>query len=222
MRRRLRRLAALGMKRLFDLVFAVSALVVLSPVIVAASVAIRVTMGAPVIFRQERIGRKGRPFRILKFRTMTAGAGPEGRPLPDEERITRVGAFLRRSTLDELPELVNVLRGEMSIVGPRPLLSEYRGAYTAEQFRRHDVRPGMAGPVLAAGRNSIAWDDKFALDLWYVDNWSLRLDARILARTAKSVCRREGVSAEGHATMPSLLDVRGVTDDEGDEPWQPS
>lgn len=189
-------------KRATDVIIAGTALVILSPLIAALLALVRVTMGPPAFFKQLRLGYKGKPFILLKLRTMTDARDSEGRPLPDEKRLTSLGMFLRRTSLDELPELVNVLRGEMSIVGPRPLLPEYRKLYSKEQWRRHDVLPGIAGLVLAEGRNALPWPQKFELDVWYVDNWSLRLDAQILIRTLWRVVRKEGISSEGHATMP--------------------
>lgn len=192
------------LKRAFDVIASATALLVLSPVFVAVGVAVRVSMGAPVLFCQPRLGRWGRPFVIYKFRTMTEGRDAEGALLSDEQRLTRTGRLLRSTTLDELPELLNVLKGDMSLVGPRPLLDRYRDRYTPEQWRRHQMPPGMAGPVLAGGRNALSWEDKFALDTWYVDHWSLALDVKILALTALRVLRREGISAEGSATMPEF------------------
>jgi len=194
----------LALKRAFDLVTSFVALIVLSPLMALIALAIWVTMGRPILFRQPRIGYQGRVFTIYKFRTMNDGRDEQGNLLPDEQRLTRLGRFLRSLTLDELPELFNVLKGEMSLVGPRPLLVEYRDLYTPEQWRRHEMPPGMAGPVLASGRNLLDWEEKFRLDVWYVDHWSLWLDFQILARTAWKVLKREGVSAEGYATMPKF------------------
>jgi sugar transferase EpsL len=190
------------LKRLFDLTASSVLILLLCPVFVFAPLLIWLTMGPPVLFRQPRIGRGGRVFTIYKFRTMTEARDEQGHLLPDEQRLTRLGHLLRSTTLDELPELFNVLRGEMSLVGPRPLLVDYRDLYTPEQWRRHEMPPGMAGPVLADGRNALDWEEKFQRDVWYVDHWSLWLDFKILARTAWKVLKREGVSAEGHATMP--------------------
>jgi sugar transferase EpsL len=189
-------------KRGIDVIIAALVLLLSSPLMALVLILVRVTMGPPALFKQVRLGYKGRMFTLLKFRTMTDDKDAAGRLLPDEARITPLGLFLRRTSLDELPELVNVLRGEMSIVGPRPLLPEYRELYSEEQWRRHDVLPGIAGLVLAEGRNGLPWPQKFELDVWYVDNWSLRLDAQILIRTLWRVLRRKGISAEGHATMP--------------------
>jgi len=198
----------LALKRAFDLVASFIALVALSPLMSLIALAIWVTMGRPILFRQPRIGYRGRVFTIYKFRTMTDERDEQGNLLPDEQRLTGLGRFLRSLTLDELPELFNVLKGEMSLVGPRPLLVDYRDLYTPEQWRRHEMPPGMAGPVLASGRNLLDWEEKFRLDVWYVDHWSLWLDFQILARTAWKVLKREGVSAEGYATMPRFQGSR--------------
>lgn len=193
------------LKRAFDRTAAAAALVALSPVIAATAAAIRVTMGGPVVFRQQRPGMHGKPFHVFKFRTMRDAVGPDGRPLPDEERLTTVGRFIRSTSLDELPQLWNVVRGEISLVGPRPLLMQYLPRYTPEQARRHDVMPGITGWAQINGRNALSWDEKFALDIWYVDNWNLWLDARIVVRTLWTVVRREGVAREGFATMPEFM-----------------
>jgi len=206
--KRMNRKVALAIKRAFDIIVSITALVLLSPFMALIALAIWITMGRPILFRQPRIGYRGRVFIIYKFRTMTDGRDEQGNFLPDEQRLTRLGRFLRSLTLDELPELFNVLKGEMSLVGPRPLLVEYRDLYTPEQWRRHEMPPGMAGPVLASGRNLLDWEEKFRLDVWYVDHWSLWLDFQILARTAWKVLKREGVSAEGYATMPRFQGSR--------------
>ena len=158
-------------------------------------------MGPPVLFRQLRPGREGRPFELTKFRTMTDQRGPDGALLPDAQRLTALGRFLRRTSIDELPELVNVVRGDMSLVGPRPLLMEYLPRYSPEQARRHEVRPGVTGWTQVNGRNALTWEEKFALDVWYVDHRSTRLDLEILGRTVSQVLGGQGVSAPGHATM---------------------
>jgi lipopolysaccharide/colanic/teichoic acid biosynthesis glycosyltransferase len=189
------------MKRLLDIVVALLALVVLSPLIVALAVLVRARCGAPAFFIQARPGLHGQPFRIVKFRTMTHARDAGGNLLPDGDRLTRFGRFLRSTSLDELPELWNVLTGDMSLVGPRPLLMEYLPLFTPEQARRHDVRPGITGWAQVNGRNAITWDERFALDVWYVDHHSLWLDARIVWRTVVNVLSRHGVSAEGEATM---------------------
>ncbi|RLA77649.1 MAG: sugar transferase [Deltaproteobacteria bacterium] len=188
--------------------FATSLLVVFGPLMILVTLLIWITMGRPILFRQPRIGFKGRVFTIYKFRTMTDERDEQGNLLPDEYRLTPLGRLLRNLTLDELPELFNVLKGDMSIVGPRPLLVEYRDLYTPEQWRRHEMPPGMAGPVLANGRNILDWEEKFKRDLWYVDNWSLWLDFKILAITAWKVLKREGISAEGHVTMPKFTGTK--------------
>lgn len=191
-------------KRFFDLVVATSALVLLSPLMAVLAILIRSWLGSPVVFRQQRPGWHGKLFTCLKFRTMNDARDADGRLLPDGDRMTTLGRFLRLNSLDELPELINVLRGEMSLVGPRPLLPQYLDRYTPEQMRRHAVRPGITGWAQVNGRNSLDWGQKFALDLWYVDNQSLRLDVRILARTAWQVLRRADIAQCGHATMPEF------------------
>ena len=188
-------------KRPFDVIVSVPALVVLSPLFLLVAIAVRVDMGAPVIFRQSRPGRFGRPFTLYKFRTMRDALDASGRPLPDAERLTWLGRALRAASLDELPELINVLRGDMSLVGPRPLLIEYLPLYSAEQRRRHDVRPGITGWAQVNGRNALTWREKFALDVYYVDHLSFRLDLRILFLTLVRVVQREGISQHGHVTM---------------------
>jgi len=190
-----------ALKRVIDVLFASTALVVLSPLLAVVAVLVRVRMGPPVLFRQLRPGREGRPFELTKFRTMTDQRGPDGTLLPDAQRLTALGRFLRRTSIDELPELVNVVRGDMSLVGPRPLLMEYLPRYSAEQARRHEVRPGVTGWTQVNGRNELTWDEKFALDVWYVDHRSTRLDLEILGRTVSQVLSGQGVSAPGHATM---------------------
>lgn len=189
------------MKRLFDIVGSVVAIVLLSPALLVVAVAVRWSLGSPVLFRQLRPGLHGVPFPLLKFRTMTEGQDKAGRPLPDAARMTRVGRFLRSTSLDELPEFLNVLFGEMSLVGPRPLLMEYLPLYSSEQSRRHEVRPGITGLAQVNGRNSLTWEERFALDVWYVDHRSLGLDAKILLLTIMKVLRREGIAAEGEVTM---------------------
>jgi sugar transferase EpsL len=188
-------------KRGFDAVGAVVLLVLLSPLLAAIPLAVRLRMGAPVLFRQERPGLHGRLFTLLKFRTMSDRRGADGQLLPDADRLTRLGRFLRRTSLDELPELVNVVRGEMSLVGPRPLLKEYLPLYTTEQARRHEVRPGITGWTQVNGRNALTWEEKFVLDVWYVDHRSMHLDLEILLKTCGQVVSGRGVSAPGHATM---------------------
>lgn len=188
-------------KRAFDVIVTLFGLLVLAPVIGVTALAIRLGIGRPVLFRQQRPGLHGRPFTILKFRTMRDAADAMGNPLPDAMRLTWLGRFLRSTSLDELPELWNVLHGEMSLVGPRPLLMEYLPLYTPEQARRHEVRPGVTGWAQVNGRNAIGWEEKFLADVWYVDNQSLWLDLRILLLTMKKVIVREGISQPGQATM---------------------
>lgn len=189
-------------KRLFDIVAAGIGLLLLLPVMAVVAGVIRCKLGSPVLFRQKRPGMGGKAFEMLKFRTMLDAQDSCGNPLPDSERMTPIGIFLRSTSLDELPELWNVLKGDMSLVGPRPLLMEYLKLYTPRQARRHEVRPGITGWAQVNGRNAISWDEKFALDLWYVDHQSLRLDIKILIKTLLLVFRRHGISAEGDVTMP--------------------
>ena len=192
------------MKRLFDVVIAGLALLVFSVPLLLLMLLIRRRLGSPVFFRQMRPGLHGRPFMMVKFRTMTDARGPDGELLPDAERLTAFGRFLRASSLDELPELWNVLKGDMSLVGPRPLLMAYLPLYSPEQARRHDVRPGITGWAQVNGRNALSWEDKFRLDVDYVDNHSLLLDLRILWLTVRKVLIREGISAQGEATMSAF------------------
>jgi sugar transferase EpsL len=187
-------------KRLVDVGLTVLALPLVVPLFLAIALIARATLGTPVIFRQRRPGRHGQPFTLLKFRTMTNARGPAGELLPDADRLTKLGRFLRSTSLDELPELINVLRGDMSLVGPRPLLLEYLTVYTPGQARRHEVRPGITGWAQINGRNTISWERKFELDLWYVDHQSAWLDLRILAATIPAIFRRQGISELGHAT----------------------
>lgn len=189
------------MKRLFDLLLSLFGLILLAPVIGSVAVCTRRKLGSPVIFSQVRPGLHGKPFKMVKFRTMLDAFDAEGNPLPDSQRMTRFGSFLRSSSLDELPELWNVLKGDMSLVGPRPLLMEYLPFYSQEQYRRHEVRPGVTGWAQVNGRNALSWEDKFRLDVWYVDNRSFWLDCKILFLTVKKVLARDGISADGEATM---------------------
>lgn len=189
------------LKRLLDFTLAGAALLLLSPLIACLALLVRVNLGAPILFRQLRPGLYGKPFVIYKFRTMRESADAHGKALRDEERLTPFGNFLRSTSLDELPELWNIVIGDMSLVGPRPLLMEYLPLYSKEQERRHDGRPGLTGWAQVNGRNAISWEDKFELDLWYLKNQSLWLDARIVLMTMKKVIRREGISAAGEATM---------------------
>jgi sugar transferase EpsL len=188
-------------KRLLDVVVAVTLLILLSPVLCVTAALVAAATGRPVLFRQQRPGLGGKAFTIVKFRTMRDATDASGNPLPDAQRITRLGRFLRRTSLDELPELVNILRGDMSLVGPRPLLLEYLPRYTDEQMRRHEVRPGITGWSQVNGRNALTWDEKFALDVWYVDHRSMRLDLQILLKTIGNVVKGEGISHPGVATM---------------------
>lgn len=183
---------------------AVAALVVLSPLGAVVALLVWISMGSPVIFRQVRAGLHGKPFVLFKFRTMTDARDEKGELLPDEKRLTIVGRFLRKFSLDEIPELWNVIRGDMSLVGPRPLLMEYLPLYSSDQARRHEVRPGMAGPVIMSGRNLLSWEEKFKLDVWYVDHVSFWLDLRVLWGTASKLLRGEGVSPADQVTMPKF------------------
>jgi len=193
--------AHLRLKRAFDLAISALSLVLLSPLLGAIALAVRFRMGSPVFFRQVRPGLHGQPFTLLKFRTMLDVRDAAGNLLPDGERLTRLGRILRSTSLDELPELFNVLRGEMSLVGPRPLLMSYLERYTPEQARRHEMMPGLTGWAQVNGRNALTWEARFELDVWYVDHWSLGLDLRILALTLWKVIKREGISHPGEATM---------------------
>ena len=198
------------LKRGVDLLVAGSALILLLPVFAVVAFVVRIRIGSPVIFRQSRPGRHGEVFEILKFRTMSEERDRSGSLLPDVERLSSFGALLRSTSLDELPEFVNVLRGEMSIVGPRPLLEQYLPLYSPEQARRHDVRPGLTGWAQVNGRNALTWDEKFALDVWYVDNRTLWLDLRILGRTLRSVVERKGIAGEGTPTAQLFTGNNGV------------
>ena len=191
-------------KRVTDFLLALVVLVLLSPILVLIAWQVRRKLGSPVLFRQVRPGLEGIPFEMIKFRTMRNAVDTHGAFLPDSERMTAFGNFLRSTSLDELPELWNVLKGEMSLVGPRPLLMEYLPLYSSEQARRHEVRPGVTGWAQVNGRNALSWDDKFKLDVWYVDNQSLGLDLKILLKTVKKVVVRDGISAAGEATMPKF------------------
>jgi len=189
------------LKRLFDIAASAFGLLLLAPIIAIVAWQIRRKLGSPVLFRQVRPGLNGKPFEMIKFRTMRDAADLAGNPLPDSERMTPFGSFLRSSSLDELPELWNVLRGEMSLVGPRPLLMEYLPLYSPEQYRRHETRPGVTGWAQINGRNALSWDEKFKLDIWYVENRSFWLDLKIILLTIKKVVVRDGISADGEATM---------------------
>jgi sugar transferase EpsL len=192
-------------KRAFDLMVALVAVVLLSPLLVVVAVLVLIDLGPPILFRQIRPGRDGQPFTILKFRTMRDDRDESGQMLPERQRLSRLGRFLRRTSMDELPELVNVIRGDMSLVGPRPLLMRYLARYTPDQMRRHEVRPGITGWTALNGRNALTWDQKFSLDLWYVDNRTLWLDCRILVRTFWKVLTGEGVTPRTSAEVPEFL-----------------
>lgn len=192
-------------KRAFDLLVSIPALIILFPVLLVIGFAIHRRMGGNVLFMQRRPGRHGRPFNILKFKTMSDATDENGKLLPDSERLTKLGKFLRSTSLDELPELVNVIFGDMSLVGPRPLLMQYLDRYTPEQARRHEVRPGITGWAQINGRNAISWEDKFKLDVWYVDNHSLWLDIKILFLTVARVFKRDGISQPGEATAREFM-----------------
>lgn len=197
------------MKRLLDFLISLIALVLLLPLLGLIALLIRWKLGAPVLFRQTRPGLDGKPFEMIKFRTMRDTMDADGTPLSDAERMTPFGRFIRATSLDELPELWNVLKGDMSLVGPRPLLMEYLPLYSTKQYRRHEVRPGITGWAQINGRNSLSWSEKFKLDVWYVENRSLRLDIKILFLTVKKVIVREGISAEGEATIERFKGSRG-------------
>jgi sugar transferase EpsL len=192
-------------KRVIDILFASLALLIASPLMAAIALTIRLCNGGPVLFRQGRPGYKGKLFSLLKFRTMEDTRDAQGLLLPDAERLTAVGRSLRELSLDELPQLWNVLRGDMSLVGPRPLLTQYLERYSREELRRHEVKPGLTGWAQVHGRNAVTWPERFALDLWYVDHWSLALDARIIFRTPWQIVKRDGISQGGHVTMPEFL-----------------
>ena len=196
-------------KRAFDVIVSLAGLIVAGPVLLIVALLVRIFLGSPVLFRQQRPGLDALPFEILKFRTMTDAVGADGQLLPDKDRLTAFGRFLRSSSLDELPELWNVLKGEMSLVGPRPLLMEYVPLYDETQMRRHKMRPGITGWSQVNGRNAIGWDEKFALDVWYVDNQSMRLDLKVLFMTVASLVRREGINASENVPMPKFTGSKG-------------
>lgn len=189
------------LKRAFDLLLGLFSILFLLPLLVLIGICIRLVLGMPVFFKQERPGLHGKPFTIYKFRTMTDERDEKGKLRPDGQRLTRLGRFLRKTSMDELPELFNVIKGDMSIVGPRPLLMQYLDRYTPEQARRHDARPGITGWAQVNGRNAISWEEKFKLDVWYVDNWSIPFDMKIIAMTVSKVLKREGIKQPGQATM---------------------
>lgn len=201
------------LKRLLDIVIASSALVLLSPVYAFVAYKVRKNLGSPVLFRQVRPGLKGKPFEMIKFRSMKDAVDAQGNPLPDSERLTPFGQMLRSSSLDEMPELWNVIKGEMSIVGPRPLLMEYLPLYNEQQAKRHNVRPGITGYAQVNGRNAISWEKKFELDTWYVENRSLWLDFKIMLRTVQKVLSKDDISAEGEATISKFTGTSEPKDD---------
>ncbi|OTG88660.1 sugar transferase [Acinetobacter sp. ANC 3813] len=201
------------LKRVLDIVIASSALVLLSPVYALVAYKVRKNLGSPVLFRQVRPGLDGKPFEMIKFRSMKDAVDAAGNPLPDSERLTPFGQMLRSSSLDEMPELWNVIKGEMSIVGPRPLLMEYLPLYNAEQAKRHNVRPGITGYAQVNGRNAISWEKKFELDTWYVENRSLWLDFKIMLKTVQKVLSKDDISAEGEATMSKFRGTPEHKDD---------
>jgi sugar transferase EpsL len=207
-------------KRGLDLAVAVPALVATAPVLGATAVAVRVLLGTPVLFQQPRPGQDGKPFLLLKFRTMTDDRDRDGNLLPDAQRLTPFGKWLRSTSLDELPTLINVVRGDMSLIGPRPLLMDYLPLYSPEQARRHEVKPGITGLAQVNGRNAISWEKKFELDVWYVDHLSLRVDLRILAKTMIKVLQRDGISADGSATMPKFTGSNATRNDSQRHPHQ--
>jgi len=194
-------------KRVFDLLLSIPVLILVSPVIIVVTLLVRMRLGSPVFFSQLRPGLHARPFYMLKFRTMTNTRGSDGRLLSDDKRMTRLGNFLRRTSIDELPEFVNVFKGDMSLVGPRPLLMQYLDRYTPEQARRHEVKPGITGWAQIHGRNALTWEEKFKLDVWYVDNWFLWLDIKIIAMTIWKILQREGISQPGQATMEEFKGI---------------
>lgn len=191
----------LVIKRLFDIVCALGGLIILSPVLIICALLIRFNLGSPIFFRQRRIGKGNKEFEIIKFRSMKDAFDKNGNALPDEERMTKLGKILRSLSLDELPELINILKGDMSLIGPRPLLVQYLPLYNERQIKRHEVTPGLTGWAQVNGRNSLRWSEKFELDVWYVENWSLWLDVKIFFMTFYKVFKREGISQEGQATM---------------------
>jgi len=199
-------------KRLLDILSSGVLLIILSPLLGFVCLLIRLDMGSPVFFRQQRPGLHGKPFTLIKFRTMTEARDAEGKLLPDEQRLTRLGAFLRSTSLDELPQLWNVLKGEMSLVGPRPLLMQYLDRYTPEQARRHEVKPGLTGWAQVNGRNALTWEERFRLDVYYVDHWSLGFDLRILGSTALKVLKREGINEPGQVTMSEFMGIVSHSD----------
>ena len=191
----------LAIKRLCDIIVALGGIIILSPVLLVCMILIKCKLGSPIFFKQRRIGKNNKEFEMIKFRTMKDSVDKDGNLLPDEERMTKLGMTLRSLSLDELPELINILKGEMSLIGPRPLLVKYLPLYDDKQIKRHDVTPGLTGWAHVNGRNSLSWCEKFELDVWYVENWSLYLDVKIFFLTFYKVFKREGISQEGQATM---------------------
>lgn len=200
-------------KRLFDLALIIPGIILISPLLGLIALLVWIKHGRPIFFKQTRPGYRGQPFGVIKFRTMTNTYNSNGELLPDSERLTSLGRFLRSTSLDELPELFNVISGKMSLVGPRPLLMQYLDRYTPEQARRHDVLPGMAGWAQVNGRNLLSWEDKFRMDVWYVDNWSIGLDIKILGLTFWKVLKREGISQPGHATSEEFMGSTDIVED---------
>jgi len=196
------------LKRSLDFVFSIVAIILYSPLLIAVTVMVWLTIGRPILFQQKRPGLHGKPFYMLKFRTMRDATGPDGQPLPDSERLVPVGKFLRSTSLDELPGIFNILKGDMSFVGPRPLLMEYLPLYSPQQARRHETPPGITGWAQVNGRNAISWEQKFDYDVWYVDNQSVWLDIKIILMTFKKVFKRSGISAEGEATVSKFTGSR--------------
>ncbi|MDO9129627.1 MAG: sugar transferase [Anaerolineales bacterium] len=198
-------------KYLLDIILVTMSLALLSPALVILAILVRIKLGSPILFHQQRPGLYGKPFTIYKFRTMNDARGDSGDLLPDAQRLTRFGRFLRSTSLDELPELINVLKGEMSIVGPRPLLMQYLPRYTPEQTRRHEAKPGITGWAQVNGRNAISWEQRFALDMWYVDHLSFWLDLKILVRTVGAVLMRRGITQPGHATISEFMENKDAS-----------
>lgn len=188
-------------KRIFDFTASLCGLILLSPILIVVALLIRLNLGSPIFFTQDRVGKNNKVFKMIKFRSMKDGVDKDGNLLPDEMRLTKFGKMLRSTSLDELPELINVLKGDMSLIGPRPLLVDYLPLYNEDQIRRHNVLPGLTGWAQINGRNSLSWNEKFNLDVWYVDNWSLTLDIKIFFLTIYKVFKREGISQDGNVTM---------------------
>ena len=201
------------LKRLLDIIIASIALILLSPLYAFVAYKVKKNLGSPVLFRQVRPGLRGKPFEMIKFRTMKDAVDAQGNPLPDSERLTPFGKMLRSTSLDEMPELWNVIKGDMSVVGPRPLLTEYLPLYTEEQAKRHHVRPGMTGHAQVNGRNAIGWEEKFKLDTWYVENQSTLLDFKIMFKTVHKVLAKDDISAEGEATMTKFTGTKATVDE---------